>query len=183
VAIHPDEGEDACYEEFVKDRQDVHFLERINDFFNRVMTVLGGVAVLALMALATGNVCLRAFGAPYRGTYELVSFLGAITIAFALGYTQKRKNHIVVDILSDTYPERVKRILDAVSYLLCMVFFAFISLEIFQWGMRIAQSGEVSETLKVIYYPFISCVAVGFFILTLTLFIDFLQALLGKEGK
>jgi TRAP-type C4-dicarboxylate transport system permease small subunit len=161
----------------------MHFLERINDVCNWMMTVLGGIAVLMLMALATGNVCLRIFGAPYRGTYEVVSFLGAVTIAFALGYTQKKKGHIVVDILSDRYPEGVKRIVDAVSYFLCMVFFAFISLEILQWGMKIAESGEVSETLKVIYYPFIFSVAVVFSILTLTLLIDFLQTLMGKEDR
>ncbi|RJR16916.1 MAG: TRAP transporter small permease [Desulfobacteraceae bacterium] len=158
-------------------------MDRISEWLSRIMTVLGGTAVLALMALATGNVCMRMFGAPYRGTYEVVSFLGAITIAFALGYTQKKKSHIVVDVLSDRYSERARRIVDAVSYLLCMVFFAFISIEIFEWGMKIAESGEVSETLKVIYYPFIFSVAIGFFVLTLNLLVDFLQSLLGKEGR
>ena len=65
--------------------------------------VLGGVAVLALMALATGNVCFRVFGMPYRGAYELVAFLGAVVTAFALGYTQRKKSHIVVDILTETF--------------------------------------------------------------------------------
>ena len=49
--------------------------------------------------LATGNVVLRIFHMPFRGTYEIVSFLGAIVIAFALGLPRKRKVHIVVDIL------------------------------------------------------------------------------------
>jgi len=161
----------------------MHLLEKINDACNWVMTVLGGISVLLLMVIATGNVCLRIFGLPYRGTYEVVSFLGAITIAFALGYTQKKKYHIVVDVLSEKYPEGLKRIADAVSYLLCMVFFTFISLEILKWGIKIAESGEVSETLKVIYYPFIFCVGAGFFFLTLTLLIDFLRTLMRKEER
>lgn len=161
----------------------MHLLVRLNDFLNRIMLILGGISVLGLMVLATGNVCLRAFGMPYRGTYELVSFLGAVTIAFALGYTQKRKSHIVVDILTETYPLRLRRGLDVVSHLISTVFFAFVSIEIFQWGFKIAESGEVSETIKIIYYPFVFSVAVGFIILAVTLAVDFLQSLLHMEGK
>lgn len=153
----------------------------IRNAINRVMVVLGGVSVLLLMALATGNVCLRIFQVPYRGAYEVVSFLGAVTIAFALGFTQMKRNHIVVDILTDTFSERTKRILDAVSYLITMVFYGVIAWVIFRWGMQIARSGELSETLKIIYYPFIISVSVGFGFLSLTLIIDFLTTLQKKE--
>ncbi|MHB9062092.1 MAG: TRAP transporter small permease subunit, partial [Desulfobacteria bacterium] len=80
--------------------------------------IAGGVSLLALTLLATMNVALRIFRIPVAGTYEVVSFLGAIVTAGALGYTQKRKDHIVVDILSDTFPAPVKRILDRVSWIM-----------------------------------------------------------------
>ena len=53
----------------------MEFLEKIRNLLDKVFLVLGGVSVLALMALATGNVCCRIFGMPYRGAYELVAFL------------------------------------------------------------------------------------------------------------
>ena len=56
----------------------------------------------------------------------------------------------------------VKKVLDGVSYLIGMVFFAVISWVIFRWGIKIAGSGEVSETLKIIYYPFILRSGCGF---------------------
>jgi TRAP-type C4-dicarboxylate transport system permease small subunit len=161
----------------------MEILEKIRNLFDKAFLFLGGVAVLALMTLATGNVCLRIFGMPYRGAYELVSFLGAVVTAFALGYTQRRKSHIVVDILTETFSEGKKRILDGISYLTGVLFFAIISWVIFRWGMRIAASGEVSETLKIAYYPFIYCVALGFAFLCLTLIMDFLSALLKKGGN
>ncbi len=160
----------------------VERLEKINTFLNGVLLVIGGIAVLSLMALATGNVCLRIFGVPYRGAYELVSFFGAVVTAFALGYTQKKKSHIVVDILSETFPDGVKRVLDSIGYFVAMIFFGVISWVILKWGLKIASSGEVSETLKIIYYPFIYCVALGFALLALTLLIDFLGTLLKKGG-
>jgi len=158
-------------------------LEKIRDLLDKVFLVLGGLSVLALMVLATGNVCFRVFGMPYRGAYELVAFLGAVVTAFALGYTQRKKSHIVVDILTETFRPGVKKVLDGISYLIGVVFFALISWVIFRWGLRIAASGEVSETLKIAYYPFIYAVAAGFGFLCLTLLLDFLHAVLKKGGN
>jgi TRAP-type C4-dicarboxylate transport system permease small subunit len=112
-----------------------------------------------------------------------VSFLGAVVTAFALGYTQRKKSHIVVDILTETFNEGVKKALDGISYFIGMVFFALISWVIFKWGIRIAGSGEVSETLKIVYYPFIYCVGLGFAFLWLTLLLDFLNTVLKKGGN
>ncbi len=158
------------------------YLEKINVFLNRILLIIGSVAVLSLMSLATGNVVLRFFfSAPYRGAYEVVGFLGAIVIAFALGYTQKRKDHIVVDILTERFPKRVNRILDGINYLITTVFFAIVSWQLFVWGIKISKSGEVSETIKIIFHPFIYCVAVGFVVFSFTLMIDFLKNLQSKE--
>ena len=157
------------------------YLEAINVFLNRILMVLGGIAVLALMVLATGNVILRLFHMPYRGAYEIVSFLGAVVIAFALGYTQKRKDNIVVDILTEKFPKKVNRVLDGINYFVSTIFFSVVSWQIYRWGMKIWESREVSETLKVIYHPFIFCVAFGFAVLSLTLVVDFLKTLLNKE--
>ncbi|MCX8022007.1 MAG: TRAP transporter small permease [Syntrophorhabdaceae bacterium] len=150
-------------------------LEAINGFLNRILLILGGIAVLALMTLATINVVLRILHIPFRGAYEIVSFLGAIVIAFALGYTQKRKDHIVVDILTERFSKRTNRILDRVNYFVSFIFFTIVSWQIYLWGMKIWESNEVSETLKVIYHPFILSVAFGFAVLSLTLIIDFIK--------
>ena len=158
------------------------FLEKLEAFLNKILMLIGSVAVLSLMALATANVVLRFFfNAPYRGAYEVVGFLGAIVIAFSLGYTQKRKGHIVVDILTERFPKRINRILDAINYFITMIFFAIVSWQLFVWGIKIAKSGEVSETIKIIFHPFVYCVAVGFLAFSLTLLIDFLKSLQTKE--
>jgi TRAP-type C4-dicarboxylate transport system permease small subunit len=147
-------------------------IDRIDSFLGRVLLTLSGAAVLALMLLATGNVVLRIFHAPYRGTYEIVSFLGAIGVAFALASTQRRKGNIVVDILSSRYPPPVKRLVDALSAAINSGFFGIVAWQVSVWGTRIMAAGEVSETLKVVYHPFIFSVAAGFGILSLTCLLD-----------
>ena len=111
-----------------------------------------------------------------------MGFLGAIVIAFALGYTQKRKDHIVVDILTEKFPKRVNRVLDGINYFITTIFFAIVSWQVFVWGMKISKSGEVSETLKIVFHPFIYSVSFGFAVFSLTLIIDFLKNLKSKEN-
>jgi TRAP-type C4-dicarboxylate transport system permease small subunit len=159
------------------------YLEKIDNFLNKILMILGSVAVLLLMSIATVNAFLRIplIKATWRGTYETVGFLGAIVIAFALGYTQKRKDHIVVDILTEKFPKRVNRVLDGINYFITTIFFTIVSWQVFVWGMKISRSGEVSETLKIIFHPFIYSVAVGFAVFSLTLILDFLKNLKSKE--
>ncbi|RPJ55073.1 MAG: TRAP transporter small permease [Dehalococcoidia bacterium] len=157
------------------------YLEAFNDFLNKAMIILGGVAVMALMLLATGNVVLRIFSMPYRGAYEIVSFLGAIVIAFALGFTQRRKDHIVVDIVTDKFPGKLQNVIETIADLVIMVFFGLACWQIYVWGIKIVESREVSETLKIPFYPFVFAVAIGFAMLSFTAFIDFLKKLSGRE--
>jgi TRAP-type C4-dicarboxylate transport system permease small subunit len=158
-------------------------LEKLEVFLNKILMVLGSVAVLLLMSVATVNAFLRIplIKSSWRGAYETVGFLGALVIAFALGYTQKRKDHIVVDILTEKFPKKVNRVLDGTNYFVTMIFFAIISWQVLIWGMKISKSGEVSETLKIIFHPFIYCVSFGFAVFSFTLLIDFLKNLKSRE--
>jgi TRAP-type C4-dicarboxylate transport system permease small subunit len=160
------------------------YLEKINDFLNRILLVVGSVAVLLLMSIATVNAFMRLpfLKTTWRGAYETVGFLGAIVIAFALGYTQKRKDHIVVDILTEKFPKRVNRVLDGINYFITTIFFAIVSWQVFVWGMKISKSGEVSETLKIMFHPFVYSVSLGFAVFSLTLIIDFLKNFKSKEN-
>jgi TRAP-type C4-dicarboxylate transport system permease small subunit len=161
----------------------MNVLEKINVFLNKILMFAGSVAVLFLMSLATANVCLRFFfNAPYRGAYELVGFSGAIVIAFALAYTQKRKDHIVVDILTEKFPKRLNRVLDGINYFVTTIFFAIVAWQVFVWGIKISKSGEVSETLKIIFHPFIYSVSIGFAIFAFTLIVDFLKNFKSEEA-
>jgi len=158
-------------------------LERISELLRRGLMIAGGVSLLALTLLATMNVALRIFQVPVSGTYEVVSFLGAVVTAGALGYTQKRKDHIVVDILSEKFPAPVKRVLDRVSYGLILVFFSIVSWQTFVYGKRLMVTRELSETLKIAYYPFVFLVGIGFAVLALTSFLDLIESFWPREEK
>lgn len=150
----------------------MQWLDKLTVVVNRILIVLGGVAVLLLMGVATTNVVMRLFGGNLEGAYELVGFAGAVAVACALGATQRRKDHIVVDIISRSYPAPVARLVDCIQYLITLAFFAIIACQVFRHAMELRSNGEVSETLKIIYYPFVVCVAAGCAAMALNLAID-----------
>lgn len=157
------------------------YIDAIYTFINKILMIIGGIAVLALMALATINIILRILNMPYKGTYELVSFLGAIVIALALGFTQKSKSNIIVDILTDKFPKGLQVFIDKIADNVIMFFFGLVAWQTYTYGMKIYDSNEVSETLKIAFYPFVFVVAIGFAFLSLTAFIDLLRKLIGEE--
>ncbi|MBE0603330.1 MAG: TRAP transporter small permease [Deltaproteobacteria bacterium] len=158
-------------------------MERISELLRKVLMIAAGVSLLGLTLLATANVALRIFRVPVGGTYEVVSFLGAIVTAGALGYTQKRRHHIVVDILSDKYPPGIKRAVDRVSHVIMFLLFSVVSWQTAAYGRRLIRAGEVSETLKIPFHPFVFMVALGFAVLALTILLDFLESVWGGEER
>jgi TRAP-type C4-dicarboxylate transport system permease small subunit len=157
-------------------------MERLSALLRKVLLVAAGVSLLALTVLATANVALRIFRVPVSGTYEIVAFLGAIVTAGALGYTQKRRDHIVVDILSEKFPAPVKRGIEGVSHALMLGLFSIVAWQTFVFGERLRATGELSETLKIAYYPFVYLVSLGFAVLALTILLDLLELAWKKEA-
>lgn len=159
-------------------------MDQLVSYLSRFCMVVAGVALLLLVLLATGNVAMRLFGVPFAGTYEIVSFLGALVTAGALAHTQRRRDHIMVDILTDRFSPLVKRMLDAVSDALAALLFGIASWQIYEWGGKLKESGELSETLQLRFYPFVYATAVGFALLTLVLLLQMFRAVLrNREGE
>ena len=156
-------------------------MELLISYLSRFCLIVGGAALLLLVLLATGNVTMRLFGVPFAGTYEIVAFLGALVTAGALAHTQRRRDHIMVDIITDRFPSLVKRLLDAVSDLLAAGLFGIATWQVWAWGNKLKESGELSETLQLKFYPFVYATALGFGLLTLVLVLQMFRALLRKE--
>jgi TRAP-type C4-dicarboxylate transport system permease small subunit len=156
-------------------------LMRINKFLNKLLTLTGGVVLLCMIILTCANIFIRQFTNPIPGTFELMGYAGAVVAAFALGYTQFTNGHIAVDILVNIYPKPLKRMALILNHAVCCTFFFITGWYMVQKALILKNTGELSETLRIIYYPFILAVALGFFILALALFTDLLKAVLIRQ--
>jgi TRAP-type C4-dicarboxylate transport system permease small subunit len=89
----------------------------------------------------------------------------------------------VVDILSSKYPPALKRAVDRVSHVIMFFLFCIVSWQTMRYGRRLAAAGEVSETLKFPFHPFVYLVALGFGVLALTILLDLLESRWTEGGK
>jgi TRAP-type C4-dicarboxylate transport system permease small subunit len=154
------------------------FLERISRFLNRLMLAIAGAFMVAMVLLTCSDILLRLAWVPIRGSVELVGYFSAIVTAFTLGYTQMRKGHTSVDVVVNLFPMKVKRFLGMLNSLICMTFFAFAAWRITVWSTTIRQVGEVSETLRIVFYPFSYGVALGCAVLSLVFLTEFVKSLM-----
>jgi len=157
------------------------FLDKINRWLVNALALIGGVFLIGMITITCANILSRAVWVPIRGTFELMGYAGAIVTAFALGYTQIKKGHIAVDILVTNYSARTKKVIHIINSFLCMVFFIIASWQIAVKANILMKTGEVTETLQVIYYPFTYAVALGCLVLALTLLTELLNAVLPQK--
>ena len=158
-------------------------LERVTQFLNQLLVRVAGFILGIMILLTCANIFLRIVWVPIKGTFELMGYCGAVIMAFALGYTQMGRGHIAVDVLVLRFSERARRILMGINAFICTIFFALAAWQIAEYATTLWKTGEITETLRIIYYPFIYGVALGCATLSLVFLTDLLKSFLQKEDE
>ena len=133
--------------------------------------------------LTCGNIFLRSVWTPIKGTFELLGFFGAIATTFALGYTQRYRMHIAVNVLVDRFTSKTRDILRLINNLMCMGFFGLATWQITKWSTVLVREGEVTETLRIVYYPFTYATALGCLVLALVFLTESLQIIFKQQEQ
>jgi TRAP-type C4-dicarboxylate transport system permease small subunit len=150
-------------------------LERFNSVLNRGLAFMAGCSLVAMMLVTVGEMVLRMFGRPMAGTVETIGWLAAITTAFALGYGQIYKSHVAIDLFTNRLTPRTRVVVSMAVYLASTALFWLVSWRVFRYAGVLKQSGSLSETMKVIVYPWVYMVSLGCAGLSLALLVDFLK--------
>ena len=159
----------------------MEFLNKASQFLNQMLIWIASIFLGAMIVLSCANIFMRLIWMPVRGTFELMGYFGAVVTAFALGYTQLKGGHINVDILVLKFSARTRKILLGVNNVICMIFFALVTWQVTKYGTTLWKTGEVTETLRIIYFPFTYCVALGCAVLCLVFMTDILKIIFQRE--
>jgi len=161
----------------------VTYLEKIFHQLARELDRVAQWATVLLMALVVTNIVLRFTWRPLLGTYEFVSFLGAVIISFALAYCAVQGGHIAVTLVVDRLPPRTQAIIDIIIGVTSITFFGLTVWQITLYATDMVLSGQVSLTTKTPFYPFVYGVALGFLALCLVLLVDLFKSIARVAGK
>jgi TRAP-type C4-dicarboxylate transport system permease small subunit len=147
------------------------------------MYYVAGGAIVLMMLITCADVFLRLvvtlcakYGWPIRtylqpipGTYELVCFLGSTAAAFAMAHTTRESGHVAVSLIVRLLSEKIQAGFKIVTSSLSLILFGLISWQSIMYARKLVESGEVSMTLELPYYPFVYGVAFASFAVCLVL--------------
>lgn len=128
-------------------------LIRLVENLSRYFYWIAGASLVSMMFLTVADVVLRLFKRPILGTYELVGFLGALTIGFAIPQTSLDRGHVLMDFLTERLRGLPARMMFMLTRLLGVGLFAIMGWNLFLMGNDLLAKGEVSLTLHLPQHP------------------------------
>lgn len=149
----------------------------------QALNYLSGLCVLAMMFLTCADVLLRLFRYPIPGTYEMVGFLGALAVSFALAKTSLERGHIAVGFLVQRFSPSAQTQVDRVNGLILAALFGMIAWYSVIEALTSRRNHEVSMTLQMPIYPFIGGIAAGFATLFIISVLRFILSFEASEGE
>ncbi len=143
--------------------------------FSKMINVIAEVTLTLIMLLTVADVILRSFKKPIIGTYELVSFSGAVVIGFSVPLTSWMRGHVSVDIITSRFSKKVRDIFNIATRCLVIGLFLLIGSNLIKYGMDLHKAKEVSMTLEIPFYPVAYGVGICCFVQCLVMFCDIVK--------
>ena len=156
--------------------------EEVIRSLSRGFSYIAGGAVVIMMALVIIDVIARNIGTPLIGIYEVVGYLGAMVISFALLYTTVNHSNISISFLVQRFSPRTQAIIDTITCTICIASCFFIASQGFIYGTDLWRAGQISGCLRISYFPFMYVIAAILLLVGLAFAID-LGKLLGQVVK
>ncbi|MCP8938758.1 TRAP transporter small permease [Alsobacter sp. SYSU M60028] len=152
-------------------------------WYGRLMTAVAaaaGVALFLLMWLVNTNALSRKlFNLPITGTLEITEAAMPIIILLPMAYTQLRKGHIRVTMLTDNLPKALRTGLLLVTLALGCLFMAWVAWATFGYAARAYRMGESAwGVVRFPIWPSKFAVSLGAGLLCVQFLLDFVRVCL-----
>ncbi len=150
---------------------------------SRFLAVIGGIALIFVMLLTVLDVILRYFGHPITGVYDLVALGGAIVIGFTMPLAAEKRIHVYMEMAVQAHSRTGKQVLQLFTRLIIFGISFIAAWNLVRLGLDFRHTGEVSLTIKIVYYPIAIGLGICFFIQMLVLVVHISQVLTGGSNE
>jgi len=156
------------------------FLDKVW-ILSRLINFIAGSSLAFIMFLTVADIILRSFRRPIIGTYDIVTFSGAVVIGFSLPFTSWMRGHVYTDFLILRFSQKIRNVFNIFTRCLGIGLFSMIGWNLIKYGMDLKKAGEVSHTLTMPFYPVAYALGICCFIQCLVLLCDILRVFGGKH--
>lgn len=162
-------------------------LEKIVRPLCSLSTVIGGIALLAMVLLIVADVVLRVvFSSPITGSIELVEVLLVIVLFGGMAHVEMIQEHVKVDVILSKFPKTAADAILVCAKLLVVFIVAILSWQCLAQSTFLYENNFESGVLRIPIWPFasVSCVfLVFFFLATLTNFLKALGQFVAEQPR
>jgi len=175
----------------------MNLLDKISKDLAKILYWIAGIAIVSMMFLTCADILLRlcvtayhkyhwGFLSPFNpipGTYELVCFLGAVAVSFAMAHTSVERGHVAVSLIVQLLPKRGQALIGTITKSFGFILFALLSWQSIMYANDLRASGEVSLTLQLPFYPFVYGISFAAASVCLVLLVDLFTNIIGVFRK
>lgn len=161
-------------------------LERFVDRMSHGLSKVAQTALFLIMLIILGNIVLRYFWAPIKGTYEIVEVLGALFLSLGAAYCAVTRSNIAVEFAVQMLSPKKQTLVDIGTNLIAFLFIAFISWGVLEYAGTVYQRGRETAALGLPLFPVYYLVSLGMFLLALVVLTELIRLILvlaQKGGK
>jgi TRAP-type C4-dicarboxylate transport system permease small subunit len=148
----------------------------------RSLLLISGLTLAFMLLFTLTDVVMRAFGKPIVGDFEVISFLGAVVVGFAIPYTTLLKAHVMVDFLIEKLPKNVSDGMQVATRVMGIALFLWISWNFVDMSLDLIKSKEVTPMFRLPYYPISFGLAFCCLVQCFTLFSQIMKIVGGRHG-
>jgi TRAP-type C4-dicarboxylate transport system permease small subunit len=102
-------------------------IRAINALVKVLSWISAAVLIIAVLMVVANILGRSLFKKPVPGTIELVEMLSVVVVFFGMAYTEFRRGHVHVELLTSLLSRRLQGILASVMSLLAAVYFAIMA--------------------------------------------------------
>ena len=158
-------------------RNTAEAIEKVANPLSRVVDSVGRVILALMVLLISVDVVLRYFfNRPIRGSYELVEFMMVLVVFLGLAYTQTKKGHVSITLLTNKLAPSQMSVVKSTTNLLCLIIFSLITWRCIIQAENLRTSGTSSDVLFIPNLPFMWVVVFGSVLLCFIFLIDFINS-------
>ena len=151
---------------------------------SRIANWVGVCFLAGMMLLMTADILLRNLLKIYiLGVFEIVEFMCAIFISFALAYCASQRGHICIDIVLSRLPQTAQRVLNSITNVISAMIVALLAWYTLMQGFKIQRSGLETASWYIPVYPFYFVLFAGFVLLCLVWIVQLREHFSGEVTK
>jgi len=153
-------------------------LQRVVLPLKNLFEMVAGAVLAVMMFLTALDVGLRyIFNSPIPGALEIVEYMMAVIVPFALTVTAFNRAHIGVDLVMERFSKDVRVHVACLTHFLAFGLYALITWRCFLNIGEQYHSGMTSAVLHIPVYPFVVSLTAAFALLSLITLMHFLEQL------